>query len=125
MLEAKNLEKFYREKQVVKKVSLQVKSNQIVGLLGSNGAGKTTTFYMVMGLITPSHGQVFLNGVDITKKPIHKRARMGIGYIPQETSIFEKLSVENNIIGVLQFYLSSKGFYAVQFFLILRIDKKK
>ena len=108
MLEAKNLEKFYREKQVVKKVSLQVKSNQIVGLLGSNGAGKTTTFYMVMGLITPSHGQVFLNGVDITKKPIHKRARMGIGYIPQETSIFEKLSVENNIIGVLQFYLSSK-----------------
>ena len=76
MLEAKNLEKFYREKQVVKKVSLQVKSNQIVGLLGSNGAGKTTTFYMVMGLIAPSHGQVFLNGVDITKKPIHKRARI-------------------------------------------------
>ncbi len=108
MLEAKNLEKFYREKHVVKKVSLQVKPGQIVGLLGSNGAGKTTTFYMVMGLITPNQGQVFLNATDITKKPIHKRARMGIGYIPQETSIFEKLSVEDNIIGVLQFYMSSK-----------------
>ena len=108
MLEAKCLEKFYGEKHVVKKVSLQVKPSQIVGLLGSNGAGKTTTFYMVMGLIIPNHGKIFLNGTDISKKPIHKRARMGIGYIPQETSIFEKLSVEDNIIGVLQFYASSK-----------------
>ena len=108
MLEAICLEKFYGERKVIKKVSLEVKPNQIVGLLGSNGAGKTTTFYMVMGLIAPNRGQVFLNGENITRKPIHKRARMGIGYIPQETSIFEKLTVENNIIGVLQFYTSSK-----------------
>ena len=109
MLEAICLEKFYGERKVIKKVSLEVKPNQIVGLLGSNGAGKTTTFYMVMGLIAPNRGQVFLNGENITRKPIHKRARMGIGYIPQETSIFEKLTVENNIIGAYyNFYTSSK-----------------
>lgn len=107
-LEIKNLRKFYYKKEVVKAVSLKIEPSQIVGLLGSNGAGKTTTFYMVMGMLKPDSGEIFLDGKNITKYPLYKKARLGIGYIPQETSVFEKLSVENNILGVLQFQRLNK-----------------
>jgi lipopolysaccharide export system ATP-binding protein len=108
ILEARGLKKFYYKKEVVKNVSLKIEPAQIVGLLGGNGAGKTTTFYMIMGLLKPDSGSIFLGDENITKYPLYKKAKMGIGYIPQETSVFEKLSVENNIIGVLQFQDLSK-----------------
>lgn len=97
-----NLQKSYKGRTVVNKVSVEVKQGEIVGLLGPNGAGKTTTFYMVVGLIKPDEGNVFLNEVDITKLPMYKRAQMGIGYLPQEASVFRKLSVEDNIMAVLE-----------------------
>ncbi len=97
-----NLQKSYKGRTVVNKVSVEVKQGEIVGLLGPNGAGKTTTFYMVVGLIKPDDGKVFLNEVDITKLPMYKRAQMGIGYLPQEASVFRKLSVEDNIMAVLE-----------------------
>jgi len=97
-----NLQKSYKGRTVVNKVSVEVKQGEIVGLLGPNGAGKTTTFYMVVGLIKPDYGKVFLNEVDITKLPMYKRAQMGIGYLPQEASVFRKLSVEDNIMAVLE-----------------------
>lgn len=96
------LEKEYEGRRVVNHVSFEVKSGQITGLLGPNGAGKTTTFYMIVGLVKPDNGQIIINGQDITKEPIHKRARAGIGYLPQETSIFRALSVEDNIKLVLE-----------------------
>lgn len=96
------LVKQYRNRTVVNHVSVQVKQGEIVGLLGPNGAGKTTTFYMVVGLIKPDEGRVFLNDEDITKLPMYKRAQMGIGYLPQEASVFRKLSVEDNIMAVLE-----------------------
>lgn len=96
------LVKTYGSRTVVKKVSVEVKQGEIVGLLGPNGAGKTTTFYMVVGLIKPDEGTVFLNDTDITKLPMYKRAQMGIGYLPQEASVFRKLSVENNVMAVLE-----------------------
>ena len=83
-------------------VSISVKQGEIVGLLGPNGAGKTTTFYMVVGLIAPDEGVVYLNEEDITKLPMYKRAQMGLGYLPQEASVFRKLSVEDNIMAVLE-----------------------
>ncbi|WP_454991178.1 LPS export ABC transporter ATP-binding protein [Campylobacter rectus] len=83
---------------MIKGISLEVKSGEVVGLLGPNGAGKTTTFYMICGLISPSSGSVFLDGADVTKVPLHKRAHMGIGYLPQESSIFKDLSVEENLL---------------------------
>jgi lipopolysaccharide export system ATP-binding protein len=86
----------------VDKVSISVKQGEIVGLLGPNGAGKTTTFYMVVGLIAPDEGRVFLNDEDITKLPMYKRAQMGLGYLPQEASVFRKLSVEDNIMAILE-----------------------
>ena len=92
----------YGSRKVVNTVSIQVKQGEIVGLLGPNGAGKTTTFYMVVGLIKPDEGQVFLNTEEITKLPMYKRAQMGIGYLPQEASVFRKLSVEDNIMAVLE-----------------------
>src|SRR5512143_654079 len=101
-LEAKKLEKSYRGRKIVRGVSVQVKYGEIVGLLGPNGAGKTTTFYMVVGLIKPDEGEVFLNDENITKLPMYKRAQMGIGYLPQEASVFRKLSVEDNISAVLE-----------------------
>ena len=107
-LVADNLTKKYHKKEIVKGVSLRVCPSEIVGLLGSNGAGKTTTFYMVMGLLRPDSGKIYLANQDITNQPLYKKARLGISYIPQETCIFEKLSVENNIIGVLQFQSLSK-----------------
>ena len=96
------LQKSYKGRTVVNNISVTVKQGEIVGLLGPNGAGKTTTFYMVVGLIKPDEGTVFLNQEDITKLPMYKRAQMGIGYLPQEASVFRSLSVEDNILAVLE-----------------------
>ena len=101
-LVASHLAKSYKGRQVVKDVSLEVNAGQIVGLLGPNGAGKTTTFYMIVGLVPSEKGQISLNGQDITFDPIHARARQGIGYLPQESSIFRKLSVHENLLAILQ-----------------------
>lgn len=94
--------KTYKSRQVVNQVSLTIKQGEIVGLLGPNGAGKTTSFYMVLGLVPSDSGHIFLADQNITGKPVHTRAQMGIGYLPQEPSVFRKLSVEDNILGVLQ-----------------------
>ena len=102
ILKAKNLAKAYKGRKVVKDVSLEVKSGQVVGLLGPNGAGKTTSFYMIVGLVTNDDGNIVLNDEDITFLPMHERARRGIGYLPQEASIFRKLSVHDNIMAILQ-----------------------
>ena len=101
-IHTKHLIKRYNNRTVVNDVSVEVKQGEIVGLLGPNGAGKTTSFYMVVGLIKPDEGEVFLNDLNITKMPMYKRAQMGIGYLPQEASIFRKLSVEDNIAAVLE-----------------------
>ncbi len=102
------LQKSYKGRTVVNNVSVTVKQGEIVGLLGPNGAGKTTTFYMVVGLIKPDEGTVFLNEEDITKLPMYMRAQMGIGYLPQEASVFRSLSVEDNILAVLEMTKLSK-----------------
>ncbi|MBT4258791.1 MAG: LPS export ABC transporter ATP-binding protein [Nitrospina sp.] len=101
-LRTENLVKSYRTRKVAKKVSIEVKQGQIVGLLGPNGAGKTTTFYMVVGLTRPDEGKVLLNDEDITHFPMHLRSKKGISYLPQESSIFRQLTVEENIIAVLE-----------------------
>ncbi|ACA88495.1 LPS export ABC transporter ATP-binding protein [Shewanella woodyi] len=101
-LKAVNLAKSYKSRAVVQDVSLSVKTGQIVGLLGPNGAGKTTTFYMVVGLVQSDKGRIFIDSDDLTLDPMHLRARKGIGYLPQEASIFRKLSVRDNIMAVLQ-----------------------
>ncbi|AZG34860.1 MAG: LPS export ABC transporter ATP-binding protein [Shewanella psychromarinicola] len=101
-LTAENLAKSYKDRQVVKDVSLTVKTGQIVGLLGPNGAGKTTTFYMVVGLVKSDKGRILIDDDDLTDDPMHLRARKGIGYLPQEASIFRKLTVYDNIMAVLQ-----------------------
>ena len=101
-LVAKGLSKSYKSRQVVKSVSLQVNTGQIVGLLGPNGAGKTTSFYMIVGLVPNDNGQIILNDQDVTLAPMHERARSGIGYLPQEASIFRKLTVTENIMAILQ-----------------------
>ncbi len=103
-----NLVKIYKNRTVVNQVSIEVKQGEIVGLLGPNGAGKTTSFYIVVGLIRPDDGTVYLNDEDITKLPMYKRAQMGIGYLPQEPSVFRKLSVEDNISAVLEMTKLSK-----------------
>src|SRR5687767_1753611 len=105
---AKNLAKRYGSRTVVNHVSFEVNQGEIVGLLGPNGAGKTTSFYQVVGLVRPDEGKVFFNGIDITKLPMYKRARMGIGYLPQEASVFRKLSVEDNIAAILEMSGKSK-----------------
>ena len=102
MLRAISLHKKYRSKVVVENVSLEVKRGEVVGLLGPNGAGKTTTFYMIVGITKCTSGSLLMDNVDITKLPIHKRARLGISYLPQEASIFRKLNVEQNILAVLE-----------------------
>lgn len=102
VLRTDNLVKKYRQRVVVNHVSINVKQGEIVGLLGPNGAGKTTTFYMATGLITPNEGRIFLNDYDITKFPVYKRAKCGIGYLAQEASVFRKLSVENNLRTILE-----------------------
>lgn len=107
-LSAKNLMKMYKNRKVVNNVSVSVKQGEIVGLLGPNGAGKTTTFYMTVGLINPNEGRIFLNEEDITELPMYKRARKGIGYLPQEASVFRKMSVEDNLKAVLEMTSMSK-----------------
>lgn len=107
-LRAENLMKKYGSRMVVKGVSLQVEQGEIIGLLGPNGAGKTTSFYMTVGFVQPLEGKVFLDDLDITKLPMYKRAKLGIGYLPQESSIFRKLSVEDNISAVLEMTQLSK-----------------
>lgn len=102
VLEVFNIGKKYKKRSVLKNVSLHVRKGEAVGLLGPNGAGKTTCFYCVTGLITPDYGDVYINGQDITAMPMYKRAKMGIGYLPQESSIFRTLSVEDNIKAILE-----------------------
>ena len=108
-IHTKNLVKTYSGRAVVNHVSIDVQQGEIVGLLGPNGAGKTTTFYQVVGLIKPDEGQVFLGEKNITRLPMYKRAKMGIGYLPQEASVFRKLSVEDNIAAVLEMSKLSRG----------------
>lgn len=103
-LKAENLKKSFKKTLIIKGVSLEVNTAEVVGLLGPNGAGKTTTFYLICGLLTPDEGKVTLENKDITKKPLHKKARLGIGYLPQESSIFRDLSVEDNLYIVAQEY---------------------
>jgi lipopolysaccharide export system ATP-binding protein len=101
-LYTEHIHKTYRGRAVVNGVSVEVNQGEIVGLLGPNGAGKTTSFYMIVGLVRPDEGKVFLDDVEITKAPMYKRAQMGIGYLPQEVSVFRKLSVEDNIMAILE-----------------------
>lgn len=102
LLQANHLAKSYKQKKVVIDVSLSIESGQIVGLLGPNGAGKTTCFYMIVGLVPADHGHISIDGKDITPLPMHGRARQGIGYLPQEASVFRKLSVSDNIMAILE-----------------------
>jgi len=101
-LRVENLSKSYQKKPVVKGVSLEVGKGQVVGLLGPNGAGKTTTFHMIVGIVRPDEGKIILNGEDITHLPIYKRARRGIAYLPQNPSVFQKLTVEDNLMAILE-----------------------
>ncbi len=101
-LSARNLAKAYKGRKVVKDVSLEVRSGEIIGLLGPNGAGKTTCFYMILGLVKADEGRMFLDDQDLTPLPIHQRARAGIGYLPQEASIFRRLSVRDNLLSILE-----------------------
>lgn len=101
--------KMYGNRKVVKSISLQVEQGEIIGLLGPNGAGKTTSFYMIVGMIKPNEGTIYLDDIDITKDSMYKRAQRGIGYLAQEASVFRKLSVEDNILSVLQFTELSKA----------------
>ncbi len=108
-LRAENLVKVYKQRKVVNNVSIEVNQGEIVGLLGPNGAGKTTSFYMIVGLIKPNGGKIFLDDIEITKEAMYKRARRGVGYLAQEASVFRQLSVEDNIMAVLQFTKLSKA----------------
>lgn len=101
-LYTKNLVKKYRSRTVVKGVSIEVERGEIVGLLGPNGAGKTTSFYMIVGLISPNEGSIYIDDIEITHEPVYQRARRGIGYLAQEASVFRKLSVEDNILAILE-----------------------
>lgn len=107
-LSALNIEKSYRGRKVVNGISLEVNQGEIVGLLGPNGAGKTTSFYMIVGLVKPNNGKIYLDDEEITRFPMYKRAQNGIGYLAQEASVFRKLSVEDNILSVLQLTSLSK-----------------
>jgi len=107
-LHASHLVRHFENRTVVNDVSFHVQSSEVVGLLGPNGAGKTTSFYMTVGLLNPSEGHVFLNQQDITSIPIHKRARLGIGYLPQNSSVFRKLTVEENIIAIMEVWGTPK-----------------
>lgn len=110
ILRTDNLVKKYRKRTVVKGVTVVVEQGEIVGLLGPNGAGKTTTFYMIVGIIPPYSGKIYLDDIDITNMPMYKRAQKGIGYLPQEASVFRKLSVEDNIMAVLEMTNFSKEY---------------
>jgi len=109
ILRTEEIKKAYKGREVVKGVTIEVKQGEIVGLLGPNGAGKTTSFYMIVGLVKPDSGRVFLDDKEITKVPMYKRSKMGIGYLPQEVSVFRKLSVEDNILAILQMTQLSKA----------------
>ncbi len=109
LLQAQSLVKSYRRRTVVRDVSVQVAAGEVVGLLGPNGAGKTTTFYMMVGLIRPNRGHIFLQQRDITALPMHERARMGLGYLPQEPSVFRQMSAADNILAVLETLPLSKA----------------
>jgi lipopolysaccharide export system ATP-binding protein len=102
ILTAQEISKSYKLRKVVKGLSLEMKSGEIVGLLGPNGAGKTTAFYMIVGLVSADSGKILLDGQDLTSQPMHVRARLGVGYLPQEASIFRKLTVEQNILAILE-----------------------
>lgn len=102
ILTIKNIEKNYGKKSVIKNISLEIKQGQVIGLLGPNGAGKTTCFYIIVGLVAVDSGNIFLDGVDITKMAMHVRSKFGIGYLPQESSIFKKMNVEDNIMAILE-----------------------
>jgi lipopolysaccharide export system ATP-binding protein len=102
ILRSENLVKKYKNRTVANNVSIQVKQGEIVGLLGPNGAGKTTSFYMIVGMVKPNSGKIFLDDLDITSEPMYRRAQLGVGYLPQEASVFRKLSVEDNIRAVLE-----------------------
>jgi len=108
-LDVQGLQKYYGARQVVRDVSVDVRSGEVVGLLGPNGAGKTTSFYMIVGLVPSDAGIIKLNGIDISDLPIHKRARLGLSYLPQEASVFRKLSVQDNIRAVLELQCDSQG----------------
>ncbi|RDU66213.1 LPS export ABC transporter ATP-binding protein [Helicobacter didelphidarum] len=108
VLKAQNLSKYIKKTKIVEDISLEVHNNEVVGLLGPNGAGKTTTFYMICGLLKPSSGKVFLNNEDISHRPLHERSNLGIGYLPQESSVFKDLSVENNLLLAAQSAFKSK-----------------
>ncbi len=101
-LEAQGIAKRYRQREVVKELTLTIESGEVVGLLGPNGAGKTTAFYMIVGLLRCDRGSILLNGQDITRQPVHRRAQLGLGYLPQEASVFRKLSVADNIRAILE-----------------------
>ncbi len=109
ILRAENIVKKYGKRTVVKGVSVEVAQGEIVGLLGPNGAGKTTSFYMIVGLVTPLAGRIFLDDKDITDEPMFKRAQMGVGYLPQEASVFRKLTVEDNLLAILEMTKLTKG----------------
>jgi len=102
ILSVQEISKSYKLRKVVKSLSLEIKSGEVVGLLGPNGAGKTTAFYMIVGLIAADKGTILLDGKDLTAQPMHRRARLGLGYLPQEVSIFRKLTVEQNILAILE-----------------------
>ena len=102
ILSVQDISKSYKLRKVVKELSLEIKSGEIVGLLGPNGAGKTTAFYMIVGLVAADSGKILLDGKDLTAQPMHRRARLGLGYLPQEASIFRKLTVEQNILAILE-----------------------
>ncbi len=102
ILTIKDIAKNYGKKSVIKNISLEVKQGEVVGLLGPNGAGKTTCFYVIVGLIAVDSGNIFLDDIDITKMAMHERSRLGIGYLPQESSIFRKMNVEDNIMSILE-----------------------
>ena len=108
-LEARHLKKAYGSRKVVLDVSLQVDKGEVVGLLGPNGAGKTTSFYMIVGLVRADGGQILIDGEDVTRMPIHKRSRMGLSYLPQEASIFRKLSVADNVRAILELQTDAQG----------------
>jgi len=102
ILRSENLVKRYKSRTVANMVSVQVQQGEIVGLLGPNGAGKTTSFYMIVGMVKPNSGKIFLDDLDITKEPMYRRAQLGIGYLPQEASVFRKLSIEDNLYAILE-----------------------
>ena len=102
ILRSENLVKKYKSRTVANMVSVQVQQGEIVGLLGPNGAGKTTSFYMIVGMVKPNSGKIFLDDMDITKEPMYRRAQLGIGYLPQEASVFRKLSIEDNLYAILE-----------------------